>query len=466
MAVFEYRGLLVATGKPTKGVRDAENAKALRSALKREGVMLTEAHEGSSAAGTAQAKRAELLAMFRRVSVSDVATMTRQLSTLVGAGIPLVEAVSALSEQTEKIELLRILTQVRDKLNEGTSFAKALEEHPKAFPTLYISMVAAGEASGTLEKVLDRLADFLESQAKLRDKVTAALTYPALMMVVGIGLLSVMMTYIVPEITKSFASMDRALPWYTQLLITVSETLRSPATGGLLLALITFQVGARAFEAKPNPQIIGILRSVFAVLVLALVYFGVTSSAPLVFVGGVVFGVALGFGLSRFFAYTRTPKGMLWKDSTFLRLPVVGRLLRMMAIARFSRTLGTLLQSGVSLLKAMDIVKNVLDNARLRVVIDDLVTAIREGQSISVPLKRSGEFPPMAIHMIAVGEKSGQLEQMLESVAKEYDRQVEIAVQATTSLLEPLVIVIMGGGVGFITFSILMPLMQMNEGIQ
>ena len=181
---------------------------------------------------------------------------------------------------------------------------------------------------------------------------------------------------------------------------------------------------------------------------------------------GLLLGVLVGFALSQFLAWMRTPKGMIWKDTFLLKIPLFGQVFRLVAVARFTRTLGTLLQSGVSLLKAMEIVKNVVDNAKLKLVIDDATASIREGQSISVPLKRSGEFPSMAIHMIAVGEKSGQLEHMLETVAKEYDRQVETRVTAMTSLLEPLIIILMGGGVGFITFSILMPLIQMNDFVQ
>jgi general secretion pathway protein F len=462
MAVFEYRGLLVASGKQTKGVRDAENAKALRAALKREGVMLTDAQEGKQGA-LSQGKKLDILAVFRGVNLADIAAMTRQLATLVGAGIPLVESVAALSEQTEKMELLRILTQVRDKLNEGMSFAKALEEHPKVFPILYVNMVAAGEASGTLEKVLNRLADFLEDQARIRGKVTAALAYPILMMILGTGLLTIMMTVVVPKMTKIFADMDRALPWYTSLLIAISDALGSPVTGGIALGLIAFQFAARAFEAKPDPSTLVAFRVGFFVSLAVIVLVALTSSSVGLFAAGLFLGAILGFGVARVLAWMRTPKGLLWKDSMVLRIPLFGGLLRLVAVARFTRTLGTLLQSGVSLLKAMEIVKNVLNNSKLRGVVDDAMVSIREGQSISVPLKRSGEFPSMAIHMIAVGEKSGQLEQMLESVAGEYDRQVETRVTALTSLLEPLILVIMGGSVGFITFAILMPILQMSD---
>src|SRR5579864_8707400 len=215
MAVFEYRGILAVSGKNVHGVRDADNTKALRATLKREGILLTGVREEVKAKSGGR-KSLDAGSIFRRVSVGDVAIMTRQLATLVSAGIPLVEAVGALIEQVEKLELKRVLTQVVDRLNEGSSLAKALEPHSHVFSNLYVSMVAAGEASGTLEAVLERLADFMESQSKLRGKVAAALAYPALMMVIGSALITVMMVVVVPKVTAIFESLDRALPWYTE----------------------------------------------------------------------------------------------------------------------------------------------------------------------------------------------------------------------------------------------------------
>ncbi|WP_437278865.1 type II secretion system inner membrane protein GspF [Sorangium sp. So ce375] len=405
MAVFEYKGILVGTGKPVKGVRDAENAKALRAALRKDGIMLTGATEEQAA--KAKAKRdIKILAFAGRPSTSDVAVMTRQLATLIGAGIPLFESLNALIEQVEKESLKKVLTQVREQVREGTSFAKALEAHPAVFPPLYVSMVRAGEASGTLEGVLTRLTVFMENQAKLVGKVTAALAYPALMALIGIGLISVLMVAVVPNVTGIFASMDQALPWYTAALI-----------------------GTSAFAS-----------SYWWLVLLAL--------------AGAVYG---------FRRWVRTPKGRLSWDTFVLRAPIFGKLIQMLSIARFARTLATLLSSGVALLSAMDIVRSVLGNAALEKVIVDAIASIREGQSIAEPLKRSGRFPPIVTHMIAIGEKSGQLEAMLENVANAYDSAVETRVQVLTSLLEPLMIVIMGGAVAFIAISILMPLIQMSS---
>ena len=464
MAVFEYRGLVAASGKSVKGVRDADNAKALRAALKREGVLLTDASESKAAAVKGGSGSSDLFAVFRSVSVADVASMTRQLATLVGAGIPLVESMNALSEQSEKMELLRVLTAVRDRINEGTSFAMALEEHPKVFPALYVNMVAAGEASGTLEKVLDRLAEFLEDQARLRGKVSAALAYPILMACLGGGLLVIMMTVIVPKVTSIFASLDRALPWYTSLLITVSDALTSSVTLGALpgfAGYLLLRAGFRVRKAgEPSPKIFRIFG--FAASALALVSLAL-SSAPGLFFVGLVCGILLGIGIGRYQGFVATPKGTLWKDGFVLKLPLFGKLLQLVAVARFSRTLGTLLTSGVSLLKALEITRNVLDNAVLQKVVEEAAIQVREGKALSVPLKASAAFPTMSVHMIAVGERSGELEAMLDNVAKEYDRQVETRIQTMTSLLEPLIMVTMGLGVGFITFAILMPLIQMND---
>ncbi|HMI84947.1 MAG TPA: type II secretion system inner membrane protein GspF [Polyangiaceae bacterium] len=408
MAVFEFRGVVATTGKSVRGVRDAENPKVLRAALRRDGIMLTLATE-EAAGKTKKSREIDLFKVFRRISGADVAVLTRQLATLVRAGIPLVDSIGALVDQVEKEELKRVLTVVREKLNEGTSFAKALEQHPRAFPPIFVNMVAAGEASGTLEQVLERLADFMEGQARLRAKVSAALAYPALMAIIGTLLISVLMVAVVPKVTAIFESLDRALPWYTQVLIGTSNFLAG--YWWLMAIMIT---------------------------------------------GGIWW----------FRRWKKTAPGRLKWDAICLKSPIFGRLLQMLSVARFAKTLATLLAAGVPLLKAMDIVKNVLDNALLEKVVEEATGSIREGESIAEPLRRSGQFPPIVTHMIAVGEKSGQLEQMLESVADAYDAQVETTVQALTSLLEPLMIVVMGAAVGFIAFSIMMPLIQMNEFVQ
>jgi general secretion pathway protein F len=408
VAVFEFRGVEVASGKSVKGFRDAENPKALRMVLRRDGILLTQATIESARVARDQ-KAVDPLAFMRRPSARDVSIMTRQLATLVRAGVPLVESVAALTEQVENQQLVRILTTVRESLNAGTSFAKSLEAHPKTFVNLYTNMIAAGEASGTLEAVLERLADFMEGQAKLRGKVAGALAYPALMSVFGIGLVAFLMVAVVPKVTTVFDSLGQALPWYTRLLIAVSDIV-----AGYWWALL----------------------------------------------GGA------GAAWYSFRRFKSTPAGKLRWETFRLRAPLFGRLELLACVARFCRTLATLLASGVQLLPALEIGRNVLENAKLEGVVDEAIVAIRGGDNIAEPLKRSRAFPPMVTHMIAVGERTGQLEAMLENVSRSYEADVEVRVTALTSILEPLIIMILGVMVGFVAFAILMPLIQMNQLVE
>jgi general secretion pathway protein F len=421
MPVFEYRGLTPA-GKQVKGLLEADTSRMLRQQLRRSGVFLTDvlaerettpkrtngaAAEARPALGS---REVHLGRLFRgRVTSEDVAIFTRQLSTLLHAGVTLVDALTALTEQTEKERLKRIISDVKARVNEGSSLADALAEHGRAFGNLYINMVRAGEASGALDAVLARLADFTEGQAKLRQKVIGTLIYPVIMTIIGTGILALLMTVVVPKVTKIFESMKVALPWTTRLLIFVSNTLAD--WWWLLLPAL---------------------------------------------IGGVV--------LAR--RWTRSPKGRPVWDRWVLKAPVFGSLIRMLALARFSRTLATLLKSGVPLLTSMDITKNVISNGVLAEVVENARDAIREGESIAGPLKRSGEFPPLVHHMIAIGERSGQLEEMLLNVADSYETQVSVRIGALTALLEPLIIVAMGVAVAFVAFSILMPILQLNTTIR
>lgn len=407
MAVFVWRGI-DARGKEVNGVRDADNVKALRALLKKEkGVLLTQALEEAQAKKAA-ARNVDFGRFFRRVSSLDVAMATRQFATLLKSGVPLVESMSALIDQMENPELKAALTQTRDKVNEGSSLHEALRQHQAIFPPLYVNMVEAGEASGTLEAVLARLADFLEGQARLQGKVQSALAYPAFMALMGVATVSIMMIVVVPKVTAIFEDFEQALPWYTRLLIFTSDIVSNYWWALILL---------------------------------------------------------LGGGIYSFQNWRKTTEGRARWDAFTLKAPLFGKLILMVAVSRFARTLATLLKAGVPLLRAMEITRNVLGNVELMKVIEEAAGSIREGESIAQPLKRSGKFPPIVTHMIAIGERSGQLEEMLENVATSYDAQIEARVQMMTSLLEPMMIVLMGGISGFIAFSILMPLMRMNEFI-
>jgi general secretion pathway protein F len=407
MAVYQWHGI-DARGKDVKGIRDADNARLLRAMLRKEGVLAT-AIEEEGLARTRTRREIDFAQYFQRVSVQDVALITRQLATLLRSGVPLVESLSALIEQVEHQKLRAALTQTRDKVNEGTSLAEALRAHPKIFEDLFVNMVAAGESSGTLDAVLERLADHLDAASRLRDKVVSALAYPAFMVVFGIAIIALLMVVVVPKVTSIFEGFNATLPWYTQTLIFVSHAI---AGFWWLIALV---------------------------------------------LGGIVYG---------FRRWLATPKGRAIWDRRLLKFPIVGSLVLMIALARFARTLSTLLASGVPLLTALDITRNVLGNAELMRVVEDARGSIREGESIAAPLKRSGAFPPIVTQMIAIGERSGQLEQMLGHVAIAYENQVDSRLAALTSLLGPLMIVIMGTIAGSIALSILLPLMQINEFVQ
>ncbi|KPK51143.1 MAG: type II secretion system protein GspF [Myxococcales bacterium SG8_38_1] len=407
MAVYAYKGV-DARGKSVKGVRDADSPKALRGVLKRDGVLATEILEQSEAARKA-ARDIDFGKLFRRVSQLDVAIATRQLSVLLRSGVPLVEALSALIEQLDHPELKNAFTDTRNQVNEGSTLADALKAHPKIFPSLYINMVSAGEASGTLEEVLGRLAEFLDDQTRLQSKVRGALAYPIVMAVVVVLILFLMMSVVVPKVTAIFENFNQTLPWYTRLLIFVSDIFSN--YWWLLAALL---------------------------------------------VGGIYW----------FRRWLATDEGRRKWDLFILEVPLFGPLLIMVAVARFSRTLATLLASGVPVLTAMDITRNVLGNTELMRVVEDARESVREGEGIAKPLRQGERFPPIVTHMIAVGERTGQLEEMLIHVADAYDQQIEVRVGALTSILEPLLIVVMGAVVGGIAFAILMPLLQLNEMIQ
>jgi len=406
MPVFEVRGF-DAQGKSIKDVFDADSEKALKLQLKRDGIFIEQIVEK----GSKVRKKGEidLSRYFERISIADLSVVTRQLATLIKAGIPLVESISALVDQTSNIKFKNILSDIKNRLNEGSNLADALSHYPDVFSNLYVNMVRAGETSGTLEIVLERIADYTENQAKLRAKITGALTYPVIMLFVAIGIISFLFVAVVPKITRIFEEMKASLPLPTKILIAVSSFVRD--YWWLLFLLI---------------------------------------------------GVSIYFVMR----YIKSPRGRVRFDTLLLRAPIIGEITRMLAMARFSRTLSTLLRSGVPILQSMDIVKNILNNQILLSALEEARNSIREGESIAIPLKKSGQFPPLVIHMIAVGERSGQLEDMLNNVADTYDYQVEARLNSLTSLLEPIMILSMGAVIFFMVISILLPILQLNEFIK
>ncbi|MEA2626234.1 MAG: ral secretion pathway protein [Candidatus Binatota bacterium] len=403
MPVYAYSGLSP-QGKSVSGIVDAENPRVARQKLRKSGVYPTALNETEGAQSRREGPT--IRRSFERVNPQDLAVMTRQLSTLVGAGLPLVESIGALVEQVDSDRLKRILSHIRELVTEGTSLADALGQHPRVFGDLYVNMVRAGEASGALDVVLLRLADYTEATARLRSKVRKALTYPIFMVVVGTLILFFLLTYVVPKVTRIFTDTKQVLPLATRILIGTSNFLAE--WWWLFLA------------------------------------------------GAVLAGVGLR-------AYARTPSGRIVSDRWKLRAPVFGKLAQKIAVARFARTLSTLLRSGIGLLPSLDIVKNIVDNRIVFQAIEDARDAIREGQPIAPPLKRSGIFPPLMTHMIAVGERSGQLEDMLAKAADGYEDEVDTTVSTLTTLLEPIMILVMGATVLFIVLAILLPIFQMSQ---
>ncbi|MDQ3829049.1 MAG: type II secretion system inner membrane protein GspF, partial [Candidatus Tectomicrobia bacterium] len=379
-------------------------SRAARLKLRRSGIYPIELHEEADAQG--EKRDFDVLRFLRRIKLQEVAIMVRQLSTLLSAGLPLVESLTAVIEQVPNPALKKIGTQVRERVNEGSSLADAFAQHPRIFSPLFVNMTRAGERSGALEIVLERLADFTEKQVAFRHKISAAMVYPILMTFVGIGVLGFLLGYVIPTVTQIFEDFKQSLPLPTLILMTVSDGLRRFWWAG--------------------------------VVVVALMLLGIDR-------------------------YSRTEGGRLVLDRIKLKAPVFGALALKIAIARFTRTLAILLKSGVPVLTSMDIVKNVVSNRVLMQVIEDARDNIREGQDIAPPLRRSQLFPPLATHMIAVGEKSGKLEDMLLRVADTFETDVETTVQGLTALIEPLMILFMGSIIGFIALSILLPIFQINQ---
>jgi general secretion pathway protein F len=422
--VYSWKGLNSA-GKSVTGTRDADGPKGLRQALRKEGVFVTEHREmlvGGARAATRTAASApagekvsflkreiDFKGMLERVRPQEVAAFTRQLATLLKAGIPLAEALGALAEQAGNHKLEVALAEIRQKVNEGTALADTMSAHPTIFPELYVNMVRSGEAAGNLDAVLMRLAEFMDAQNALRAKVSGALTYPIIMVVLGTLVMGVLMVVVVPKITSIFEDLGKTLPWNTQLLIFLADVI-----GTYWWMLI---------------------------VVFALIYFG-------------------------FRRWSRRPKGRGVVDRVKLKLPLIGPLVRYVGVARFARTLATMLAAGVPVLSALEITKRVLNNTVLEKVVEAARDAIREGESIAATLKKSAQFPPLMVHMVAVGERSGQLEAMLENVATAYERDVEGKVARLTTILSPLLIVGMALCVLFIVFSVLQPIMDMSNFVQ
>lgn len=403
MPLFEYTGT-DRNGTALRATVDAESIKAARQKVKKNGVVLLSIQEKNAAKA-----KGGLFPTFSgggSVNLRTIAVTTRQFASLVKANIPLVEALAALADQTENQKLKSVLIDVRQQVNEGISLRNALAKHPKIFAPIFINMVESGEASGTLPLVLLRLADFMEAQVRLRQKVTSAMTYPLLMAVIGGGMMMIIFTFVIPKIANIFVSMNKKLPWYTEILMDISFFILN-----YWWAIILFT---------------------FAVVYLVKKHYS-------------------------------TPAGKIKKDRLFLKAPLFGEIVRMVAVTRFASTMATLLNGGVPLVTALGIVKSVVGNEVLASAISEAKENITEGQNISEPLRRSGEFPSLLIHMIAIGERTGELPPMLTMVAENYEEQVNGKIERMTSMLEPMMIVFMGLAVGIIVMAVFVPLLDLQQ---
>jgi len=403
MAAFEYTAL-DSTGRQKKGVMEADTPRQIRAQLRDRGMTplsVTEVHQR-------EAKRTSGGFSFgsRGLSAADLSLITRQLATLVRVGTPVDEALKAVSRQSEKPRVTNMMLAVRAKVKEGHPLAVALSDFPHAFDGLYRATVSAGEQSGHLDGVLERLADYTETRQVLKQKFQLALIYPIAIAMVAVAVVTGLLTFVVPKIVGVFATTGQELPLLTRGLIGLSDGLQAywPWLVGGALALIS---GVNFLLNKEKPR----------------------------------------------YAY----------HVALLRLPLVGRLLRGMNAARFARTLSILVGSGVPLLQAMQISSEVIINLPMRAAVEDTAQRVREGSSISKALENSGYFPPMTVHLIGSGEASGNLDEMLERSASAQEREVETMLGVMMALFEPLIILVMGGVVLMIVLAILMPIIDMNN---
>lgn len=391
-------------GATQRGTMQADSKQALTRLLQARGLT---PEPSSIREDRGRVGRAALAA--RRVKQIELLIFTRQLATMVDAGLPLLQCLDILAEQTDDAGFAEVILQIGQAVEGGETFSEALRNFPRAFPDLYISMVRAGEAGGDLDGVLIQLAEYLESAADLRRRVRSAMTYPVMALAIIILIASGLIIFVVPQFEQIFSELGGTLPVPTLILIQLSNYFRT----WRIFIVIGAMVGA----------------------VLALR------------------------------VYTQTESGRYNRDAFVLRLPVFGMLQRKVAVSRFSRTLATLTRSGVPILHALEIVERTAGNEVFARAVSGAADSVRNGESLSEPLGRSGEFPPMVCRMIAVGEKTGALEPMLDKIADFYDAEVKALVDSMTSLLEPILLVVMGVVVGGIIIALFLPIMSLSSAL-
>jgi len=385
-------------GRVLKGQLDAVDERIARIQLKRRNIDVTKL----------KPKPKDLFANISflqpKVTAKDIVVFTRQFSTMIDAGLPLVQGLNMLAEQSQNKTFKRILSQVTKDVEGGSTLAEALNKHPKVFDSLFVNLVAAGEVGGILDTILQRLAAYIEKAEKLKSQIKGAMTYPAVVVGIALIVIGVIMIFVIPVFQDMFSSFGKALPAPTQLVVNLSNFTKS----------------------NIHWMILGLIVFVFL-----------------------------------FKRYRRTDSGKRNIDNILLRLPIIGELIRKVAVARFTRTLGTMLKSGVPILDALDITARTAGNVIVEEVILDARSSIAEGQTIAEPLSESIIFPGMVTQMISVGESTGALDVMLEKIADFYDDEVDATVAAMTSMLEPLLMLFLGGSIGGLVIAMYLPIFQM-----
>jgi general secretion pathway protein F len=404
MPVYEYTALDI-KGKTISGIIDADSSRTARQKLRTSKIFPVSIEEVHDTSKIKTKKSFSFKDSFSRVRPYEISMMTNQLATLLGAGLPLVSAMDALISQIRSQAFKKMLAKIKDSIVEGNSFARSLSLFPGTFSSLYINMVKAGETSGALDIVLERLADITETPPALKNRIRAAMAYPVLMSLIGMLVLFFLLTFIVPNITSIFSEMNQTLPAPTLFLIKIS----------------------------------GIFKNYWWMILIVL--------------------TVILFALNRI---RKTVKGRYFFDKTKLLLPRFGILSKKIAVARFSRTLGSLLDNGVPMLSSLEIVKNIVDNALISDAIEAASKEVGRGQGLGPALAGTKMFPDLTIQMILVGEQSGKLEAMLDKIADVFENEVENSIMSMTSLLEPVMILIMAVIVGFIVLSICLPIFEMS----
>lgn len=403
MAKFRYKARTI-NGGMTTAVIDALDSRSAMDKLKALKLTVVELKEEEQSALSQLLRK---LNPFKpSASAKELVLFSRQFSTLVTAGVPIVQGLTILVDQAETPYFKSVISKLREDIEQGISITDSMKKHPKAFTELYISMIKAGEVGGILDTILERLSTYLESAEELKGKVKSAMVYPAVISCVACGITLFLLIFVIPTFQKIFQSFGAELPLPTRILIGLSEILRH-----------------------------------YIILVLA---------APF----------AIFWGFQRF---RSTEKGLFVLDSIALKLPVFGMLIRKVSIAKFARTLGTLIKSGVPILQALDTVAKTSGNRIIELAINSARDSIKEGERMAEPLKKTGVFPAMVVQMIAIGEETGSLDMMLVKIADFYDQEVDAAVKGLTSMIEPLIIVCMGVLVGGIVMAMFMPMFEMGS---